>query len=113
MITAADILKMDTRPIVEIEIAELGLVGDNKAKVRELTPVMMSVINDSCEYETQDGKKKIDENKQMARVIVEGCMEPKWSLSEAEQLINTGSNRGARKLYAAIIAGKKNAVSTS
>ena len=102
-ITAAQILQMDTRPIIEVEVPELGLTGENAAKVRELTPARMALINDSCEI---DGKK--DESKFMARVICEGCAEPKFEISEADALVLNHSNRAVRTLFSAIITGKKN-----
>lgn len=102
MKTAQDIFAIDDRPTFPVEVPEWGLTGEESAQVRELTPLQMARISESCDF---DGKR--DEAKFMARVIIEGCVMPQFGPGDEEKIMGR-SNRAARRLFTAIIAGKKN-----
>lgn len=101
MKTANDIFAIDDRPAFAVEVPEWDLIGDDAAQVRELTPLTMARVSESCDM---DGKR--DEAKFMARVIIEGCVSPQFGPGDEEKIMQR-SNRAARRLFTAIIAGKK------
>ena len=99
--TAEEIRKLDDRKTFTVEVPLWGLTGPDSAIVRELTPLQMIRLGDSCTDETGNR----DESKFMGRVIVEACVEPKFGPNDAEWLVSEKSNVAVRKLYLTILRG--------
>lgn len=106
MKTAEEIIAFDDRPTFPVEVPEWGPDGDNTVQVRELSPLLMDYIADSCEIPDGKGGTKRNESQYMAKIVVEGCVSPKFSPAHVEAL-QTKSNRAIRRLFTAIVTGKK------
>lgn len=99
--TAADILAMDDRPTFTVEVPEWGLVGDNAAVVRQPDPYTIAKIQESCP-DTPHGRCM-----RAAKLIVEGCVDPKFGPEHLDALINSKSATAIGRLTAAIMLGSK------
>lgn len=104
MKTADEIMALDDRPIIEVDIPQWGI----KAKVRELDAFTMARISASCRNEDETR----DEPKFAGMVILEGSIEPKFEARHLDGL-QKKSNGAIEALFLAIVKGKKNAASTS
>lgn len=101
--TAADIMAKDDRPTFTVEVPEWGLVGENAAIVRQLDTLTVAKIQESCEDNAHGRCMRA------ARVILEGCVDPKFGPEHLETLATSKSSNAVARLNYAILNGiKKN-----
>lgn len=98
MKTADELMALDDRPIFDVDVPQWGIV----AKVRECDVLQITAISKMATLD--DGTR--DQAEFAARVIVAGCVDPKFEPRHIEQL-KAKSNSATTALFAAIISGKK------
>jgi hypothetical protein len=99
--TADQIMAMDDRPEFPVEVPEWGLVGENAAICRQPDILTLSMIEGSC-ADTPEGKRQ-----RAAKIIIEGCLSPKFGLQHMELLSTSKSPTAIGRLVVAILAGGK------
>lgn len=106
--TAADIMAINDRPTFTVEVPEWGLIGENAAVVRQLDTLTIARIQESSD-DTAHGRCM-----RAARVILEGCIDPKFGPEHLETLATSKSSTAISRLNVAILSGlKKNIGSTT
>jgi hypothetical protein len=101
MPTAADIMAQDDRPTFTVEVPEWGLVGENAAVVRQPDTLTIAKIQESCP-DTAHGRCM-----RAAKLIVEGCVSPKFGPEHLEALATAKNPNAIGRLVAAIMLGHK------
>lgn len=105
--TADQIMSMDDRPTFPVEVPEWGLVGELAAVCRQPDVATLAAIEASC---ADDHKGKC---LRAAKIIVEGCISPKFGLQHIPALASAKSPTAIGRLVVAILAGgKKNILLT-
>jgi hypothetical protein len=100
-ITAADIMAGDDRPTFTVEVPEWGLIGENAALVRQPDAYTIAKIQESCD-DTPHGRCM-----RAARLIVEGCLDPKFGPEHLDALATSKSPTAIGRLTSAILLGSK------
>jgi hypothetical protein len=99
--TAAEIMAQDDRPTFPVDVPEWGLVGETAAIVRQLDTLTVAKIQESCEDNAMGRCMRA------ARVIVEGCVDPKFGPEHLEALATSKSSTAISRLNIAILGGLK------
>lgn len=96
---AADILAMDDRPEFRVEVPEWGLVGEDAAVCRQLDIETLAKIELSCDQSAEGRAKR------SARLIIEGCISPKFGPEHEEALAKTKNPIAIGRLVFGILNG--------
>lgn len=99
--TAADIMAMEDRPTFTVEVPEWGLTGDNAAICKQPDAFTIAKIEESCDN-TAHGRCV-----RAAKLIVEGCLDPKFGPEHIEALATAKNATAVAILAGAIISGAK------
>lgn len=99
--TADEIMSLDDRPEFSVEVPEWDLVGENAAICRQPDIFTLSMIEESCP-DTPEGKRQ-----RAAKIILEGCISPKFGLQHLPVLATSKSPTAIGRLVVAILAGGK------
>ena len=102
--TADEICAMDDRPEFPVEIPEWDLVGENSAIVKQPDVFTIATIETSCDNSPEGRARR------SARLIIEGCVSPKFTLQHEESLMKAKSPVAIGRLVDAIFNGKKRPV---
>jgi len=104
-VTADQIIAMDDRPEFTVEVPEWGLVGEDAAVCRQPDIATLASIEGSCD-DSPEGKRL-----RAAKIIIEGCVSPKFGIQHIIPLSEAKSPTAIGRLVMAILSGgKKNSV---
>lgn len=102
--TANEIMEMDDRPTFPVEIPEWGLVGEDAALIKQPDAYTLACIETSCDM-TSEGRAR-----RTARLVIEGCVSPKFTLEHEHTLMHSKSPTAIGRIIDAIFNGKKTLV---
>jgi hypothetical protein len=100
--TASEICAFEDRAPFPVEVPEWDMVGEDAAIVRQPDVLTIANIESSCD-QSPEGRAR-----RAARLIIAGCVEPKFTIEHEQTLMTAKSPVAIGRLVEAIFSGKKN-----
>lgn len=98
--TADEIMDMDDRESFPVDVPEWGRIGVDACVVKTPDIYTLSVIETSCDASAEGRAKR------SARIIIEGCIDPKFGPEHETMLMTKKSPVAIGRLVLAIFEGK-------